>query len=331
MWSTTAATLIDDDGWRGVLRCPPEVLELAGSDVLREVSMQPAGVRFRFHPDGSVLSVHIRTNDPIIPLDLVVDGTLRDRRYLPAGESEQCFPLPDGDVAELWLPQGCVASTRDITVDGRPPHSLPFPSKRWIAYGSSITRARSAHGPSQTWPALVADRFGLDNESIGMAGECHLDPGIADYIAESRPDYATLCLGINVYGAASYSARSWTPSVGGIIERVARSVPHVLVIGPVACPAREDQPNAVGVTLADLRDGVQRAATIIGRRHASVSYLDGRTLLGADESHLLMVDGVHPTSDGYLAIAQRLGDHFAELWFDGSSTTSGQPAQNGHR
>jgi len=315
MWSTTAQTIIDEDGWRGVRRCPQQVLELAASAVLDGVSEHPAGVRFRFKPTGGELAVRIRTADAVIPLDLVVDGRLVHRRELPEGESVQRFALSGGEVAELWLPHACVAATREITVGRKPPHSLPFPEKRWIAYGSSITRARTSYGPSQTWAAIVADRFGLDHENLGMAGECHLDPGIADYIAASRPDYATLCLGINVYGAGSFTARSWSPAVGGFIERVAAAVPNVLVIGPVGCPIREDHVNSAGSTLAQMRDEVRRVAEIIGRRHRSVSYLDGRDLLRVDEPHLLRDDGVHPTADGYLTIAERLGDHLSGLWF----------------
>ncbi|QMU96464.1 hypothetical protein FVO59_04005 [Microbacterium esteraromaticum] len=269
------------------------------------------GVRYRFVPRGTVLRVELRADDRAAPIDLVVDGQVAARREVPSGESFVAFDLPEGSSAELWLPQFGTVEVRSLLVDDLAPQELEFPERRWIAYGSSLTQCKSAAGPSETWPAILSRRCGLDLECIGLAGECHLDPAIADYIHDAEPDFVTLCIGINVYEQASFSARSFAPAVRAFIERVARSRAQTLVIGPVASPRFEDQLNRVGMSLDMMREHVHSASQDVFQRYSNVRYLDGRYLLSLSDDHLFL-DGVHPTAEGHRVIAERMIDRFPE-------------------
>ncbi len=69
----------------------------------------------------------------------------------------------------------------------------------------------------------------------------------------------------------------------------------------------EDEKNAVGLTLAEVRELVRRSADL-----ASASYLDGRELLGIADEELLL-DERHPDSRGYELIAKRIRPHLSGI------------------
>jgi hypothetical protein len=95
-----------------------------------------------------------------------------------------------------WCPQ-----TRLHVIEGQfsPPFPNQTPPKRFLAYGSSITQGASAVGPSGMYAHRTAQLLGVDFYNLGFAGGAHLEPAMADYIAERDDwDFATLETGINM-------------------------------------------------------------------------------------------------------------------------------------
>ena len=76
----------------------------------------------------------------------------------------------------------------------------------------------------------------------------------------------------------------------------------IVVITPLFAPNREGKPNAVGLTLDDVRECVELGA----RRDPDIQLIDGRTVLSVDEARALYADDVHPGPDGYRLIGERL-------------------------
>nr|WP_239063336.1 GDSL-type esterase/lipase family protein [Streptomyces sp. SID13031] len=183
---------------------------------------------------------------------------------------------------------------------------MPPSGPRWITYGSSITQCTGAYGPSETWPALVARRHGWDLVALGFAGECHLDPIAARTIRDTPARLISLCLGTNIYGGETFGGRTLPGQVEAFISTVRDGHPHtpIVVITPLPAPSLEGKPNALGLTLDDIRACVELGARTL--RDPDLTLIDGRTILSTEEAQALYADDLHPNPDGYRLIADRL-------------------------
>lgn len=287
------AELVEEDGRFVPRRLPAGSLHPRLDDVAR----MPAGVRLEFDTDARGFDWDVETTGFI---DVVVDGELVSRSHavhvggLPAGRKR----------VRIWLPQSSHIRLGKFAVDGA---TAVREGPRWIAYGSSITQCRLAAGPSETWPALVATELGWSVRCLGFAGECHLDPVVARYIRDTEADVISLCVGVNIHGAASFSARSLGPALEGFVRTIRDGHPDtpILLTTPLHAPEREQQPNALGLTLADVRAEVANSA-------CGLPVVDGPSLLGPADVGLL-ADGLHPDAEGYRLIAERMRPHLASL------------------
>jgi hypothetical protein len=182
----------------------------------------------------------------------------------------------------------------------------PPTGPRWITYGSSITQCTGADGPSETWPALVAREHDWDLVMLGFAGECHLDPIAARTIRDTPARLISLCLGINIYGGETYSGRTLAGQVEAFLATVRDGHPHtpIVVITPLPAPNLEGKPNALGLTLDDIRALVELGART--HQDPDLQVIDGRTVLTTEEAQALYADDLHPAPDGYRLIAKRL-------------------------
>ncbi|GLY44616.1 lipase [Amycolatopsis sp. NBRC 101858] len=288
------AELAEEDGRLVPRRLPAGSLHPRLDDAAR----MPAGVRLEFDTDARGFDWDVRTTADI---DVVVDGNLLSRSPtvhvdgLAAGRKR----------VRIWLPQSSPVSLGELELSGE---ATPVPEgRRWIAYGSSITQCRLAAGPSETWPALVATELGWSLRCLGFAGECHLDPVVARYIRDTEADVISLCVGVNIHGAATFSARSLGPALEGFVRTIRDGHPDtpILLTTPLHAPERERQPNALGLTLADVRAEVANAAH-------GLPVVDGPSLLGPADAGFL-ADGLHPDAAGYRLIAERLRPHLAAL------------------
>lgn len=318
LWSGYLHREADADGWTTYWRLDPRGRDFRMIDWtgypdrpghrLWERAATPAGVRASWRTAASSVSLEIRASlgiySRIAPLDVLVDGVLYKRCEVSEGEQRLVVSLPGRPVdVEVWLPQSGVIGVRGLSFDGDAEPLAPT-GPRWVTYGSSITQCTSAYGPSETWPALVARRHDWDLVAMGFAGECHLDPIAARTIRDIPARLISLCLGINVYGGETYSGRTLPGQVEAFVSTVRDGHPHtpLVVITPLLAPNLEGKPNAVGLTLDDVRACVKFGA----RRDPEVHVIDGRTVLTAEEARALYVDDVHPGPDGYRLIADRL-------------------------
>lgn len=288
------AELVECDGRLLPRRLPSGPLHPRLDDVAR----MPAGVRLEFDTEADGFAWDVESPADI---DVVVNGKLVSRA--PAVHVEGLSAGPKR--VRIWLPQSHHVSLGELRLEG---DATPVPEgPRWIAYGSSITQCRLAAGPSETWPALVAAELGWSLRCLGFAGECHLDPAVARYIRETEADVISLCVGVNIHGAASFSARSLGPALEGFVRTIRDGHPDtpILLTTPLHAPDRERQSNALGLTLADVRAEVANAAH-------GLAVVAGPSILGPADAGLL-ADGLHPGAEGYRLIAERMRPHLAAL------------------
>lgn len=308
------------EGWSRPWRLPIGLAPLAHAPELVERAQMAAGIRAVLETDAEWIEIELDAeefNGEVSPLDVLAGGVLIARHRLAAGRHRLRTDLPAGSHrVELWLPQHGRCRVGGVTLGGTTrPAGIPAAGPRWITYGSSITHCRAAAGPSETWPALVARRLDLDLVCLGLGSQCHLDPVIAETISATPATVISLCLGINVYGAATYNLRSFAGQVSGFVRTIRTAQPRaqIVVMSPISSPAREHKPNAATLTLGDYRDQVAEATQLLRERgDTALTLIDGRDVFGPADAELL-VDGLHPGPGGYRLMAERLMPRIAAL------------------
>jgi hypothetical protein len=320
LWTGYRHRAVDADGWQTFWRLDPREQPFELHDWLGRPdrpghrlwsrAATPAGVRAAWRTSASSVTLEIRAAldiySAIAPVDFLVDGELHQRCPVEVGEQLITVKLPAGPVAlEIWLPQGGAIGVREVSFEGEAVAQPPS-GPRWITYGSSITQCTGAYGPSETWPALVARRHGWDLVALGFAGECHLDPIAARTIRDTPARLISLCLGINIYGGETFSGRTLPGQVEAFLRTVRDGHPHtpIVVITPLVAPNIEGKPNAVGLTLDDIRACIELGARTLS--DPDLQLIDGRTILTTEEAQTLYADDLHPNPDGYRLIATRL-------------------------
>ena len=114
-------------------------------------------------------------------------------------------------------------------------------------------------------PGVVARARDFNLTSLGYGGQCHADPFIARLIRDRPADFISVKIGINIYGAASLGPRTFRPAVLGTIATIRDGHPHApfAVCSPIWGHDRETTPNAVGLTLEQMRVEVAEAVGIV--------------------------------------------------------------------
>ena len=286
---------------------------------LLERSAMPAGVRISFRTNTTQVSGNIVPQNESGMLDLSCDGEVVASLDLAGKDTFAFENLPDGEkLIELWLPQFGRFQLRSLEIDdGATLESFTDTRPRWVTYGSSITQCRTAASPTQTWPGIVARTHGLNLTCLGYGGQCHLDAMVARMIRDLPADYISMCLGINIQGASSLGPRAFRPAIIGAVQIVREKHPDIPIVlmSPICCPPREENPNTVGFHLKGMREEVQAATEALqthGDQH--VHYVDGLRVFGADYVHLLP-DDLHPDAEGYRVMGKNFVAEVAKKFF----------------
>jgi GDSL-like Lipase/Acylhydrolase family len=286
---------------------------------LVERAAMPAGVRLTFATDATAISGVCEAAPEAAPIEIVCDGDLIGAAPLAGQESFRFEGLPPGPKrVQLWLPQFGPFRLRALDLEGGSEVApAPEGGPRWVTYGSSITQCRAAAGPAQTWPAVVARERRLHLTCLGYGGQCHLDVAVARMMRGLPADYLSMCVGINIYGAASLGPRAFGPGIVGFVQIVREGHPDVpfVVMSPIYSPPRETTPNAVGFTLQAMREEVALAVERL-RAHGdrNLHYVDGLSVFGPDLAARLP-DQLHPDAEGYLALGKAFSRQVAAVHF----------------
>ena len=317
-WAGAFEVVHDSDGWQQFRRLDSALFMPPATDGLEERARMCAGIHATWTATSGHVVIEAEGPEDGSPFDVLVNGVLRHR--LP-GAGRVSHDLDLGDMpphsrVQVWLPHYGFLRVLEVSVKGQDVKVAAETGKRWVAYGSSITQCRTAHGPSEAWPALVARELGWRLQSLGFGGECQLDPAAESTISQLPADVISLCLGINSYNVAAFSGRTFASQVLGFVSNVRRAHPGVpiAVISPVLSVPREDVPNSAGWTLADYRKAVADVVrTVRERGDANVHLLDGASVFTPEEAVALMPDTLHPNNEGYRLMAERLGPRLAAV------------------
>jgi hypothetical protein len=252
--------------------------------------------------------------------------------------------LPPGEKhCQLWLPANALVELRALSLDEGASLSIsPRRERLWVHYGSSISHCMEAEQPTGTWPAVAARRSGVELQSLGFGGQCHLDQYVARTIRDLPADFISIKAGINVANADSMRERAFKPALHGFLDTVREGKPQtpILLISPIYCPSVEHHPGptvreksgkvvafpgfeemrAGCLSLSRMREII--AETVTSRTEAGdhqLQYLNGLELFSAEDA-VDLPDDLHPNPAGYLRIGERFFDRvFASggIWHAG--------------
>ncbi|WP_157338787.1 SGNH/GDSL hydrolase family protein [Paenibacillus lutrae] len=303
-------------------RIPHAQRTLFMPDAINGKAGVPAGVRIRFASDTRSAAVEVEPMDAERLMDCVIDGELFATAVLAPGESVYRFEgLPEGEKSiELFLSQRHPVTVRHLELGTDATYSVPDDKRpRWIAYGSSITQCEAAASPSQTWPAIVAQRKGWHGTNLGYSANCHMEPMVARMIRDMPADFISLCVGVNIMGGGSLNERTFQPALIGFVQIVREKHADIPIVvqSPIYASERESAPNKVGLTLEGMRLLIREAVgTLRENGDSRLYYVDGLDVFGQEYNHHLP-DKLHPDAEGYKLMAESMIRQFGQVLPDG--------------
>ncbi len=360
--------ILDVDGGRRPVRLPTRLRAHfpPAAEFLRGVVDQSAGVRLLVRTRATRLALRVRCTqfrlaDQLLPancfvaevdgvtvataptpLDAVCTIGLDSETATTQGRHHSSVvdlgPLPAGEkTVRIWLPQSVTVDLFGLSGDA-PVGPATSDRPVWLHHGSSISHCVEAGEPTSAWPVVAARAAGLEVINLGFAGQCMLDPFVADAIAATPADVISLKVGINPVGARALDRRTFVPALHGFLDRIRAGHPGtpIVLASAILWPGSEDLPGpgtpdiaddgtftyrAVGnpadvalgaLTLATSREHVRQVVRVRAAAGEPTHYLDGRDLYGPDDAaRAALPDGLHP--DG--PIYREMGARFARLVF----------------
>jgi lysophospholipase L1-like esterase len=213
-----------------------------------------------------------------------------------------------GFSSDVWRVciQRCAVRFHGVDTYGHPQMPLErgdTPRLRWLAYGSSIT-----HSWLDGYPFMAAKLLGVDVLNKGIAGGCHAEPEVAEFLAGQDWDFLTAELGVNM--ADEFSPEAFEAQVRRFMQIVRAAQPRkpVVLITPFR-NGSESNTGPVNKNLAAYR-------TILAAIHAEANdpllgILDGNEILPRPD--FLRFDLVHPSTHGHALMGVNLARHLQPL------------------
>ncbi|TVY09197.1 SGNH/GDSL hydrolase family protein [Paenibacillus cremeus] len=210
-------------------------------------------------------------------------------------------------VWRLLFPKGEI---HILAIEGesiRPPRADEVPSRRYLAYGTSITQGIAATHPALTYVKQVGWRLRADVINLGASGTAFCEPALADYLAARDDwDFASMCLSVNMLNQG-VSAGEFEARATYLVDSVARGHAGKPLVCIGLFPSFHDVglrwPGKDSVSTADeYRAVLQGIVQRLGLPH--VQYVDGRELLTSMNG--LIHDLLHPNDYGMMEIGEKL-------------------------
>ncbi|HET7910102.1 MAG TPA: arylesterase [Nitrospira sp.] len=200
-------------------------------------------------------------------------------------------PLPKLVIVTVWLAASLVGSQLDaLAVEDRP---------RIVAFGNSLTAGLGV-AAEQAYPARLQRRLeeqGLRYRVInaGVSGDTTAG-GLrrVDWVLKSRPDFVILELGAND-GLRGLKLEETKANLERIIKRCQEASVTVILAG-MRLPPNYGREYTIGFEAIYPALAKQYRLTLIP------FFLDGV----AGSTSLNQADGIHPTSEGYRIIAEKV-------------------------
>ncbi|HMJ09584.1 MAG TPA: SGNH/GDSL hydrolase family protein [Pyrinomonadaceae bacterium] len=321
-WYDAAGLGIDGKGWSDTKtafdRLPTRAQKLVPDGVWQR-SMNSAGMSVTFATNATTVIIRWKLRNPSISspylssmsvagLDLYLrDG---DQWRWAATKPPKVFPettetflrglTPVLREYKLYLPSYNGVEKVEIGV----PKDSKFGTtvgkevkKPIVFYGSSIVQGSASSRPGMTYVAQLGRRLDYPVVNLGFSGLCHMEPELADLLAELDPAaYVIDCL-------PNMQAKEVSERTAKFVKKLRQArpaTPILLVENPSYSqslwnPATAKAVQAKNKLLSDEFNKLKREGI------KNIHYISGENLYGSDGNST--VDGVHPTDLGFVRMA----------------------------
>ena len=237
------------------------------------------------------------------------NGTVSVKNFLPQMRPEGGCLLHQSALAPLrggmrhyalYLP--LYNSVRSLLLGFAPgarvePGRVPRFEAPLVFYGSSITQGGCAAKTGSCYTTLLARRLDAAQVNLGFSGNAHGEEVMARYIAGLKMSAFILDYDHNA-PSVDHLRKTHEPFFR-IVRKAQPELPVVLVSKPDFDGAPDENRVRRSIILQTYLN-----ALAAGDRH--VYFVDGESLFGRDDRDMCTVDGCHPTSLGFLRMADHL-------------------------
>lgn len=190
----------------------------------------------------------------------------------------------------------------------RPPKPKELPTKRWLAYGSSITWGSKTSHNCNSYIQQAALRLNVDVFNFGLLGHCFCEKKVADYIAERNDwDFVTLEIGINIH--SMFTEEEFKQRVEYMIDKILNSHPNSPVVIISIFPNHAIY--AINESLykknnASYCKTLKELSKNKYKDKENVYFISGEEIL--DEFTGLACDLIHPSDSGHIDMGENLAN-----------------------
>jgi len=324
-WYDAAALGVDGRGWTDT-KTPFDRLPSRAEKLVPEAvwlrSMNSAGLRVSFATDSTIIVVRWKLRHPSISSPYLssmsvagLDLYLRegDKWRWAATKPPKVFPettetflrdlSPELREYLLYLPSynGVEKVEIGIMEGAKFGKALDKKAEKPIVfYGTSIVQGSASSRPGMTYVAQLGRRLDRSVINLGFSGSCHMEPALADLLAELDPAmYVIDCL-------PNMTAPEISERTAPLIKRIRKARPDTPIVlvenltysQSLWNPATQKSIKLKNKLLSDEYEKLERA------RVRNLHYIKGENLLTGDGNST--VDGVHPTDMGFLQMTDAL-------------------------
>lgn len=297
----------------------------------RLIAQYTTGCEIRFVTNGPIAAVTLEAIHESGEVLIYQGDYLYQRRYLPHGKPTRL--MLEDHTREHQIPDDILHSGRfaphvwriiichdficalhaidDFGYAMRSPHRGETPATQWMAYGSSITHGAGAQLHTNAYIMSAARHLGIDVLNKGMGGSCLIESAMADYLATTEWDMATLELGVNMRNL--FTPEEFRNRSHYLMRRIREEKPrHPVALITIFPNFATYTPHN---TLAKEREAAYN--TIIRElyedyRHDGVTHLiEGADIL--QQFGWLTGDLIHPSEYGHFRMGQALAEHLHPL------------------
>lgn len=314
---------------RSFRRCPDRAAASL-SEGVQLLSHCPASAFLSFQTDSSVISVRMRNENAQTMAHIPLTGFAGAELYMRDGSRwvTLAVAIPDLDSAtferelvvgwpsemreyRLYLPLYKRVEELSIGVEEGAtviPIATPSGQKPIFFYGTSITQGGCANTTGSDFVSIVGRMLDTEVVNFGFSGNGKGEAEVAQLIREVDAEMFILDYVANC--SAELLAKTLPPFLK-ILREVHPETPVVLV-GALAFDRTLWSPVAE-IELHERRD-VMMAFYLKtkGEGDVNLHFIDGHGLVQPGMSGIF-VDGVHPTSGGFIQIAERLAPQLAAI------------------